>query len=337
MGVSGDGGEIAVFVGVVSNHDTRFMSGLSVEMTEEAWSSIFGTSARGGATPATLSVSMEIGSEMRVDSRTIGELIVPSRGIETSGVSGEITWIHEKASFPSGRPLTTNIVFASVDGDHSCIRPPFVFHRILFGFVDVAVSPRVSVFTQEASPKIISPPISNDMVESQLAVVIDCPWATQLHPLIGASAITMPPEGSGLIFWIWVSCWTAWEVPQVCGVPHPGVDHPWGLPAHHPDQAVHPHVCASETAVGIPESLESPVLIAMGVFLSRKRLSKSHIEKSYEHNKSSRIRKKMQNIETLFHKIQEIHIIHGGILEKIAIFLHFSGIYAIVLVNWERF
>ena len=74
----------------------------------------------------------------------------------------------------------------------------------------------------------------------------------------------------------------------------------------------------------------------MGVFLSRKRLSKSHIEKSYEHNKSSRIRKKMQNIETLFHKIQEIHIIHGGILEKIAIFLYFSGIYAIVLVNWAR-
>ena len=147
-----------------------------------ACGSILGTSARGGATPAILSVSMEMGSVIRVmgviDSGTIGELIVHSRGIETSGVSGEITWIHERESFSSGRPLTTNIVFASfasVEGDHSCIKSPFVFHRKLFGFVDMAGSARVSVFTREASPKIISPPISNDIVESQLAVVIDCP------------------------------------------------------------------------------------------------------------------------------------------------------------------
>lgn len=92
-------------------------------------------------------------------------------------------------------------------------------------------------------------------------------------------------------------------VTSVTGVGATGVlevSSPGGLP---PVGVLVLHACD-----GSP-GCSSPLLIFIGVFLSRKRLSKSHIGKSYEHIESSIFIKKLQKMKTLFCYMEKLDII----------------------------
>ena len=256
--------EIEVFAGVISNHDIRFMSGLSIATIDQACISVFGDVSIIIFTPVASRARESIGSTI------IGDSVVHFREIGSIGISVE-TISADEVLLDSGTPLTTN--------------------------------------QTELSAKSISPPISKDTIVS--ALTEEFPWSWDTHDeLATLGDVTVFSRGTVLVFWIEIIPATPCEVLPHCGLPpHVTGDDHWGLPQDHPvapAPADHPHTGVLATEGGISESLVSPVLIAMGVFLSRKRLSKSHIEKSYEQLQSSRIRKKLQNIETLFHKKKKL-------------------------------
>ena len=101
MGDSEERIEIEVFAGVISNHDIRFMSGLSIATIDQACISVFGDVSIIIFTPVASRARESIGSTI------IGDSVVHFREIGSIGISVE-TISADEVLLDSGTPLTTN-------------------------------------------------------------------------------------------------------------------------------------------------------------------------------------------------------------------------------------
>lgn len=285
-----------------SNDDIRLVSGLSVGGVDDACASVVGVEGSKisetdwvWSTIGGVSVVSKIDESTGVcDSMMIGLVIDHtcirgSTSTETPATGGTPSTVNVRSDVGVSIPITVTDSLHRI----GVLIPTHTWDEV-FGVVWSAQLPILS-------ENIISPQISKDTVSvvwvpcGEIWIGFDQAWGT--HGSV-AGIIVGLPYWTGLI---WIQAFGI-DGEVLHWAPHRG-DHPTGVPPvvavwPHPPEEAHP----DWTAGGISLRFIFPVLISIGVFLSRNRLSKSHMRKNYERIQSSRLRKKLQNIEFFFYE-----------------------------------